>query len=223
MKVLSQILFFLVISFTMSCNSENTHVINQKNSKTSNLIYQEKSVGDVLYFKDNEINLLINNNHVNEQSIKIQKGDVNFQIRKITNEYFYKTKNIDSLELIKVLEESKDEQLFFLEIVEQTKQNLIEKYYSMNKSLPISYFSFDIIQDISIISENGKDTLHPIYSNYENSSHINPTERILFSFKKFDQHQNYKVEFIDNLFDKGKIVFNFPNEQKVLNHINKTL
>ncbi len=223
MKVINQILFYLVLSIAISCNSNSDYEQNTEISKQNAISLTEESKLDILYFKDNEIKLLVENHNVDEQSIKIQKDDINFQIRKITNEYFYKNKNLDSLELARVIEESKEEQLFFLEIMEVTKQSLIEKYYSKDKSVPVKYFSFEIVEDIRIISENGGDTLKPIYCSYENSSHINPIERILFSFKGVDESQNYKVEYIDNLFNKGKIVFNFPNEQKVLSHINKTL
>lgn len=81
----------------------------------------------------------------------------------------------------------------------------------------ITYYSFSVKKDVYIVED--KDTLRCDFINFERTYEANPSIMLSLSFTRKSTDNNYKVlklVFEDNIFNKGKLIFNFDTQPILL-------
>ena len=221
LKVSVYILTFLIF---ISCSENNKDISLKQSTNTLTLIDDKKSMFSDLVLNDNDIKIIfskIEPKKIDEQIIEKTKDDLVYRIRKISTEHYLSNNGVSKSELEKNLKDLEGEQIFYFEYEDTHKENLFKKYFDEDET-PIKYLSFKIMNDFMLITEKG-DTLKALYSQYENSSHISPTERVLLSFPKINKEERFKLIFKDNLFKKEIVNFSYPSEIELINNYNTAL
>lgn len=150
--------------------------------------------------------------------ISHQKDDITFTAKRIPTELYLKNSGVTAADLEKALADTKGEQLFYFEFQEEQKQDLIKKYLEDDLDANISYLSFSIFNDFSVITSQG-DTIPAEYSLYERNYHVAPYERVIVSFTGVDQDEQLQLIYNDKLFGKGEMDFTFAPTSYLENNI----
>jgi len=216
----------LVFVTLFGCGKQEKNLNNKKDVFSYNpLIANNSSLNNnEMFYKENLIKFVFSDDKktiVEEQIINKRQGELNYKARKLSTELFLRNKGIKGKEKEEAIEELKNEQIFFFEFEEQTKKNILTTFFEDTET-PIKYLSFKIINDFKLVNDKG-DTLTAIYSNYENSSHIVPFERLIISFPKPNNDSDYTLIYKDKLFTNDIIKFSFPSDKEIQNNFNKIL
>jgi len=210
MKELSYIFILIIL---MNCTSKDEdRLLNKPKSLTSSSYVYDETLNDNEYLYDgNKIEFVLSENKDQfiEQSIEIKRKKIKYKVRKINNGDYLNHVGFKGNELELAKKDLDKEQVYYFEFEEIAKKNILKTYFESTE-VPIKYLSFEIMKDFYLLTESG-DTLKALYANYENSSHIAPYERLLMSFPKVDDSENYKFLYKDNLFGTGLMEFSFPN------------
>lgn len=148
------------------------------------------------------------------QQIQLQKEDLVFRMKKIPTElYVSKEMPGASSDVIdSAVADLNGEQVFYFELEETMRQDLLKKYHADHFDQAVSYLSFDISNDFMILTADG-DTLTPSFTMYERNFHLAPYERVLIDFVGLDENEAFELVYRDHLFGKGEVRFQFPNQQ----------
>lgn len=173
-----------------------------------------------VFYKNNLITIEeIENKYFENQSFSIQciekdAGDLTFRMKKIPTELYLQNQGLSEDELHEALQEVQGEQLFYFEIEEKQKQDVVKKYLEKDFDKNISYLSFDIYRDFALVNGQG-DTIQASYSLYERTYHVAPFERVILTFDGVDGTDEFQLIYHDHLFGKGESNFNFAPEKKI--------
>ncbi|MBI3133512.1 MAG: hypothetical protein HYZ14_02445 [Bacteroidetes bacterium] len=148
------------------------------------------------------------------QQIEYQREDVIFRMKKIPTElYVQKELQHAPQDVIdSAVADLKGEQVFYFELEESERKDLLKKYHDADYEQAVSYLSFDILNDFQILTESG-DTLVPNFTLYERNFHLAPFERVLIDFTGLQEGESFELVYRDNLFGKGELRFSFPDQK----------
>ncbi len=163
-------------------------------------------------FKNNVIQIDQVEEDVLIQEIEQQREDVLFRVKRMDTKHYLMRKGLKNEELEKALIELEDEQLFYVEFEESQKRDLMKKYFEQHMDESVSYLSFKIDQDFSLVQS---DTIDAASLVYERNYHVAPFERILISFKGIDKDEEMEIIYRDKLFQKGEMKFHFPSKKYI--------
>lgn len=220
------LLSFLMLFLVVGCKNE-TEINFDTISNSARNIYNNNATqgayneveGRFLIYAGEQVQLKKVENHENylEQTIQKQMGDINLRAKKVDSKSYLINKGVKKGELEAAMKEIEGEQLFFIEFEELQKQDLMKKYFGFDMDKPISYLSFSIHEDFSLVTQIG-DTVAASYSIYERNFHVAPYEKLLVAFKNVKQDEKITLIYNDRLFKKGKQIFNFPGQDYIASH-----
>ncbi len=145
----------------------------------------------------------------NVQVVKVQ--DLMFKAKKIETVEYLLSKGLSPSEIDLELENGLDENLFYFDIEEVNRQDVLKKYHTTDMNQAVSYLAFSISKDFLVLTDKG-DTIKPNYTMYERNFHAAPFERVILNFSGLDRTQTFKLIYNDVLFNKGQMEFGFQNE-----------
>lgn len=214
----------IVIFSALSCSSNQQEDSNDNVFRVGN--DNMDPTQNEVFFGNNRIQIEeISDRFDDTKKFKIQKiqqnfGDLNFTAKRIPTALYLQNQGLQKEELTEALTQVEDEQLFYFEIEESQKQDVIKKYFSENQDQNISYLSFDIHHDFKIVNGDG-DTLKANYSFYERNFHIAPYERIVVSFSGINEGEELKLIYNDHLFGKGESTYSFAPSSVLTQNTNQ--
>jgi hypothetical protein len=158
------------------------------------------------------------------QEIETKKEDLVFRAKKIPAGLYILKENpsMPDSALAMALSELEGEQVFYFEIEEEMRKDLLKKYHADKYEKAVSYLSFEIQHDFRIYTESG-DTIRPSFVLYERNFHLAPFERIIVDFNGLDAGEAFELVYDDQLFGKGEVTFSFPDEKFVENNLKELL
>ncbi len=217
-----KLIYSIPIVILFSC-SESEQVENDFMNQIPKVSVVDSN--DEMFFDGNYIILenVKSENSFGEQKefnvMKIEKavGDITLRAQRIPTELYLKNQGLSDSELTAALAELHEEQLFYFEFEEFENQDLMKKYFADNMDQKVSYMSFDIFQDFSLVNSKG-DTITANYSLYERNFHVAPFERLIVSFSSVTEDENLKLIYNDELFGKGISEFSFPSTNYLQNN-----
>mgnify|MGYP000040923929 CR=1 FL=1 len=151
------------------------------------------------------------------QQIRTKRKDINYTVKRIPRAYYLKNKGLEGEELQLAIQETKGEQLFYIEFEQEQKLDLVKKYLAYNLDQNIAYLSFDIYKDFQLVTASG-DTIAATYSLYERNFHVAPFERVMLSFNGVNEEEEFELLYNDRIFGNGALNFNFPSANYLENN-----
>lgn len=196
MKVYNFNIFFMILSFIISCSKKDTI---KDDSDIQFRYYNLEKMG----WKSKNY---------------MQKADnISFAATEVPIQYYLLKDqgNTDLIRVDSIYEENKTERVIEFTFQDEDERDLLdEKFTQLNYKNSVEYMSFKIQKDFLIVTSK-KDTIDCSGVLFERNFKVAPYNKLLLFFSGINPNDKVQLVYKDNLFKKGTLKFTF--KEPILN------